>query len=208
MTLTELSRRERKKEETRRRIFEAAVELFRSKGFDATTVEEITEKADVGRGTFFNYFPRKESVLAWLSEEKLLVAEEHGAALLAEDRPSREKLIELFAFEASAYEADKDMSRYVFSEKMKLAFVPTREVEMRWQTLIMELISRGQAQGELRTDVSAERAEGLLTSVYIVTLYHWLFCPEDCGRQAVDLQPELHARLSIVLDGLAQRGGR
>ena len=49
MTLTEPTRRERKKEETRRRIFTAAISLFREKGFEQTTVDEITEKADVCR---------------------------------------------------------------------------------------------------------------------------------------------------------------
>lgn len=35
----------------------AALSLFRGKGYDATTVEEITERADVAKGIFFNYLP-------------------------------------------------------------------------------------------------------------------------------------------------------
>ncbi|PYP30001.1 MAG: TetR/AcrR family transcriptional regulator, partial [Gemmatimonadetes bacterium] len=50
----EVSRRERKKEETKERIFKAAFALFKHKGVDATTVEEICDKADVAKGTFFN----------------------------------------------------------------------------------------------------------------------------------------------------------
>ena len=65
MTELELSRRERKKGETRERIFKAACKLFRHKGFEATTIDEIADKADVAKGTFFNYFPRKEAVLGW-----------------------------------------------------------------------------------------------------------------------------------------------
>ena len=49
-------RRERRKEETRRLILETAMKLFEKKGVFATTVEEITETADIGKGTFFNYF--------------------------------------------------------------------------------------------------------------------------------------------------------
>ncbi len=67
MTEIEVSRRERKKDETRERIFKTAIKLFHARGFEATTVDDITEKADVAKGTFFNYFPRKESVLAYLS---------------------------------------------------------------------------------------------------------------------------------------------
>ena len=59
-----VGRRERRRTETRERIFRAALKLFARQSFTATTVEEITEAADVGKGTFFNYFPSKEHVLA------------------------------------------------------------------------------------------------------------------------------------------------
>jgi hypothetical protein len=52
-----LSRRERKKLATRQALLMAALSLFRGKGYDATTVEEITERADVAKGIFFNYLP-------------------------------------------------------------------------------------------------------------------------------------------------------
>jgi AcrR family transcriptional regulator len=58
-----LGRRERKKIETHRRIYRAAMDLFTEKGFHATTVDEIAERADVAKGTVFNYFPLKTSFL-------------------------------------------------------------------------------------------------------------------------------------------------
>jgi AcrR family transcriptional regulator len=58
-----LGRRERKKLETHRRIYRAAMALFTEKGFDATTVDEIAQRADVAKGTVFNYFPHKATFL-------------------------------------------------------------------------------------------------------------------------------------------------
>jgi AcrR family transcriptional regulator len=59
-------RRERKRRETRERIAEAAKKLFLKNGFDGTTIEDITEAADVSKRTFFGYFPSKEDVIfAW-----------------------------------------------------------------------------------------------------------------------------------------------
>ncbi len=207
MTLAEPSRRERKKEETRRRIFEAAVELFRSKGFEATTVDEITEKADVGRGTFFNYFPKKESVLAYLSEERLAAAEDNAAALLAEPAPARGKLIDLFLHAASAWDRDVELSRFVFQEWLKTAFAASADADKGWRQLVRALIEQGKLNGELRRDIDAARADAVLSSVYIATLFHWLACPEDCrDPNFTDLRQELTRRLGLVVDGLAPRG--
>lgn len=59
-------RRERKRRETRARITEAAMQLFQERGFSAVTIDEIAERADISKPTFFNYFPAKEDVvLAW-----------------------------------------------------------------------------------------------------------------------------------------------
>src|ERR1044072_4932649 len=59
-------RRERKRRQTRERIEAAAVSLFLQRGFDATTIEDITEAADVSKRSFFDYFPSKEEVVfAW-----------------------------------------------------------------------------------------------------------------------------------------------
>jgi AcrR family transcriptional regulator len=66
-----MGRRQRRRAETRERIFRSALRLFAEHGFMATTVEDITEAADVGKGTFFNYFRNKEDVLSALAEVQL-----------------------------------------------------------------------------------------------------------------------------------------
>src|SRR5271165_6409923 len=65
------SRRERRSAELRERIFRTALALFAKKGYVETTVEDITEAADVGKGTFFNYFPSKEHILTAFGELQL-----------------------------------------------------------------------------------------------------------------------------------------
>src|SRR5271170_243277 len=64
-------RRERRKAETYERLMRAALKLFAAQGLEGTTVEQITEAADVGKGTFFNYFPTKEHVLLAFGDTRI-----------------------------------------------------------------------------------------------------------------------------------------
>jgi AcrR family transcriptional regulator len=56
-------RRERKKAATRKAIADAALQLFLERGYDAVTVRQVAEHADVSATTLLNYFPSKESLV-------------------------------------------------------------------------------------------------------------------------------------------------
>jgi AcrR family transcriptional regulator len=62
-TAPSLSRRERKQRSTRQAIFNTAIRLFSEQGYDAPTIDEIAAAADIGKGTFYNYFASKEEIL-------------------------------------------------------------------------------------------------------------------------------------------------
>jgi AcrR family transcriptional regulator len=71
-------RRERRKAETRARLMTAARGLLARQGVDATRINEITEEADLGFGSFYNYFESKEAIVAAVVEA---VATELGEAI-------------------------------------------------------------------------------------------------------------------------------
>jgi AcrR family transcriptional regulator len=202
MTETTISRRERKKEETKERIFKVAVELFRTKGFDATTIDEITEKADVAKGTFFNYFPRKEAVLGYLAEVRMQRALDEAEAILSERRPAREKILSLFLDVASSYQEDRELSWFVLMESIQRELVPGEDVHHRWHELAARVIARGQETGELKVGIDPRRAELVLHSVFMGTVFMWLRCPETMLGE-LDLASEIRERFDLVFDGLS-----
>ena len=74
--MEEISRRERKKIKTKSEILRAARHLFEEKGYEDTSIEDITEKSDVSKGTFFNYFTNKEGILLAIAEDEVEDLEE------------------------------------------------------------------------------------------------------------------------------------
>jgi AcrR family transcriptional regulator len=56
------TRKEREREFKRQEILDAAIHIFAKKGFKATTLDEIAEKAEFGKGTLYNYFSSKEDI--------------------------------------------------------------------------------------------------------------------------------------------------
>lgn len=65
------SRVARRKEKTKRTLLQVARRLFSDKGIYLATVEDITELADLGKGTFYQYFDSKETIIRVLLEEGL-----------------------------------------------------------------------------------------------------------------------------------------
>jgi AcrR family transcriptional regulator len=82
-----LTRRERKKEQTRRALTRAALTLFLERGFEATTVDDIAEAADYHRATFFRIFQCKEDVALGDINDRFKAAQSALQAALPTDNP-------------------------------------------------------------------------------------------------------------------------
>ncbi len=75
--------RDKQKEETRQRVYKAALEVFRRDGVDECRIDDIAQKAEVSRGAFYFHFPTKEAVLLEFFRE----SEKPIARALAEAAP-------------------------------------------------------------------------------------------------------------------------
>ncbi len=65
------TRFERRKQATRQRLKQTALDLMAEQGYDAVSVQDITDGADVGRGTFYIHFKDKEDILWTMLRESM-----------------------------------------------------------------------------------------------------------------------------------------
>jgi TetR/AcrR family transcriptional regulator, cholesterol catabolism regulator len=205
-----LGRRERKKLEVLRRIRRAAADLFHQKGYEATTVEEIAERADVAKGTFFNYFARKDALLEALAMD--LVEE-----LFAELGPveswrgtAHEQLLNLFLQIGELVARDPELSQVMIIENMRNWWLRTEEepIEQQFRILMRSVLARGKTRGEISPEIDVEIAAKLLDAAYITTMVEWL----KAGAPGTAYRDELTAKFDIIFRGLgaterAAKGG-
>ena len=151
------SRRERKRDRTRAQIFAAAMELFRTHGFGAVTIEQVCAAADVAKGTFFLHFSSKAALLGeW---NRALAAE--LARKLAEPRGSslseyRTVVDHLGAQWRERPDAARALLRELLAEPAPELVETSAERDLR--AVVEAVVRRGQQRGELRRTISARLA--------------------------------------------------
>ena len=203
-------RRERKKEETKRRIFDAATNLFASKGFEATTIDEIAAEADVSKGTFFNYFPRKEAIIRYLFEEWTEIAERIAGDT---EHSAESRIVEMFAAGAASFGEKPELARTVARFALQEMCSPAPEMvdtHAQHHRFFDEVWKQGVAAGEFRSDVDIIWVRSVFGAVFVGSVMWWVGCA-DCTVQYDPLNlplPEvIRTNLRVMLEGLSAKRG-
>src|ERR1700755_2253657 len=148
-------RRTRRSAETRERLFHAAMRIFAQKGFAEATVENITNAADVGKGTFFNYFPSKEHILIAFSDMQMGKLERFVEIARQGKEPMR-AFFRMLSQQMTSEPATKpDVMRALLQANLSSVSVRElmRERNSRGERLLAEIVQMGQERGEFRRDV-------------------------------------------------------
>ena len=197
---TVVSRRERRSAELRERLFRAALALFASKGYAETTVEDITEAADVGKGTFFNYFPSKEHILMAFGEMQLGKLESVINDARRSDQPMREVLRNLVMRMTEEPIRNPSIVRALL--QANLSSVPVRgemlRIHDRNRALMGQLIGHGQQRGEIRTDLPAEEIAQVWRQTIFGTLMFWSLVGD------ASLAARIEMSMRLLWEGIAR----
>lgn len=193
--------RARKRFATRRAISAAADRLFRERGFENVTVDEIAAAADVGRMTVFNYFPRKEDMFFDRDEEVRNVVRE----ALRQRTPGTSPIE---ALSRLPHRLVAEQRPYVDFSANSQGFVETversetlkaRARAIRDEIAQMVAVALAESAGQSPDDPDAHLAAGLLLATWTVAFIqaHRVF------RETQDKKKAKAAFLTIITQGAA-----
>jgi AcrR family transcriptional regulator len=196
-------RRQRRSTETRERLFRAALRLFAEKGFAETTVEDVTNAADVGKGTFFNYFPSKEHILIAFSDMQLSKLQATVDQMRARPEPMRSFFRAMTLRMTEEPSRAPDVVRALLQANLSSSSVRSvmRERSARAEGLLTQLVQIGQERGEFRRDVPALELAQVFRQTIFGTLLMWSLHGD------ASLSDRIERALEILWLGLAPRGG-
>lgn len=190
--------RERKKARLRERIESVALALYRERGYEGTTVEEICRQVEVSQPTFYNYFPSKEVILA---EHAMRGFGEPLKELLTDPSAIQLKLRRYFKSVAEQMMRDAKLWHAIaisgaYNPVRNPSLLKSAEVGTR---VLTEVLAQAQKKGELTRDFSAERLASMLEGIMLRTGIEW-----GAGVASRSLEAAMQESLKFFLRGAAR----
>jgi AcrR family transcriptional regulator len=204
------ARQIRRTEQKQKLLVDAATDLFSKKGYAGTTIDDIAEKADVAKVTFYAYFKSKEEIALQIRSRCMEEAISYTETLLAKKLDANE-MIEAVIKDVAEWTEENWQLLDVFCA---LRFSPlfergapgqdeTRECKAEPMVICLEaIISRGQKAGLYRSNVDSLKIAHLLDLAILCEQHYWI----QSGRPSRKaLEASLEKCFDFALNGIAAR---
>jgi TetR/AcrR family transcriptional regulator, cholesterol catabolism regulator len=185
--------------DVRSAVVAAAVDLFYTKGYQATSVREIVDAAGYTKGALYHYFDSKEEILLEIHDTFMSYGLERGREIAAGDHTPRQALALVM----------RELLRQVslYRPHMSIVLQETRHIDFdrypqakakrdEWEEILVEIVERGIARSEFRKVLSARVLSFGITGT-CVWAYHWF---RDDGEMHIDEIADMF--VDMVLNGL------
>lgn len=189
-----INRTERKKEETKLKILAAAMSLFNDQGIDATTMEQIAAKADIAKGTLYNYFPVKEAVITEYIHRSFAENRLRRIAQLHKLPDTRSRIMHVLSELMEGIRRQPDIfEKYLtFQVQNMLSLHHNDGIKSGFDQLGSEIIILGQQNDEIRKDIPLEILTSLFGFAFIEVAQQFYMDPDhfnalDVIKQCTDL---------------------
>lgn len=185
----EISRRDRKKRQVLTTLVDVTMKLFMKKGFSETTIAEIASAADIGTGTFYNYFHSKEDVLRYVLTKNLDETKDSLEELIRSSMSPPEKISQILLTIGK-----------IFKENQQLFNLCNRHLSLmgpphgtEFKDILVTMIQEGRINGDFRNDVPIEM---------ITELFMGLIKSAITSHSKIPFEENLNYKLKLFMDGL------
>lgn len=202
-----IGKREQKKLLAKNTIMETAIEQFIQQGFQATSIADIMKAANMGLGTFYNYFESKDELLHCLLDNLAVQLQQRLQELAAEQKSRAEILRQMVLMAARLVDSNKYVLPLFLSAgaRPEQAMVEEKKEAQdavvhghkahgpAFMSMFLKLVKEGQASGEFRQDVSAE---------IITEMFHSLFQAAAFSSLPLSFEENIAMKLRLIIDGI------
>lgn len=192
-----LSKREIKKIQSKKAIIHSAIELFAKKGLKDTSIADIMQDANLGIGTFYNYFQSKDDLLSSLLIKLAMDIRQHYLESSSQQITQAQILEGLVLYTANLL----DKNRFILPlfmravDKSALTIKPSVSIKkpLPFKDIFDEIIQTGQNNGEFRQDMPAQ---------IITEMFHALFQSASFSTLPIKYQDNIRYKLNLILSGI------
>jgi AcrR family transcriptional regulator len=170
-----ITRHERRRLQTRKILMQATLQLVLEKGYDAITIQNITDQADLGRGTFYIHFKDKEEVVWTMFQDLYQEMEQKAHQQLDRNMPQVEYYGLLNIFRHA--EKNRDLYRLMFGGQGS-ALLTVRVQDFLAKTFLFDIRNAPDPK-EINFSLPEEIEAQILTGMISRLLFWWLETPND-----------------------------
>lgn len=195
--LQEMSRREKKKLQTKKTISEIALKLFFDQGLNETTISEIMEKAALGTGTFYNYFESKEAILKYCLAERIDRATQTCEDIQASPLNTTQKLSQILRVIGKTHNENLPLiSLYVKSYRNSEKFDKEPPHGARFEEILASIILEGQEKNEFRSDIPAQIINEMFSAILKSSM---------SSNLEFSFEDNINYKHSLLLEGIVKK---
>lgn len=193
--------REVKKENKRERILNAAIKLFTKRGFDKTSIADITSHAGVAKGTFYSFFEKKGDVLLYFVDREIETSRKEIQSNLGSQKTLFDQL-ELVIFTYLKYIfRNKEFSRVLAKERFDTIGTRSNKNELLLIKALSHLIDQAKQRHEIKSCVDSHGMADLIFAIYTMYVIYWLNgfikSKKECVRRIREV-------IHLIFDGVGE----
>jgi AcrR family transcriptional regulator len=195
------------RQDTVDRIMSAALDLFVTRGFDGTTVDQIAEASGLTKGAIYFHFTNKADVLdALLDQVERNFVDPMDQRVRQAGPRARDKMV-AFAHQQSELGVGKTKLAILairtssdFAQQDGPFRDKIRHIYRRLYAILEDIVELGKAQGEFRTDIATRQLASYVIAAHDGTFLEW-------QRRGLELKPPelVHAFRTMSIDALVRR---